>query len=83
MSVCVYMSALKPKWLELSMSAVGHDIIYHGRPTACIDPEVRKLKMLRWVIGVDLHVNTAAHFSAYRHGLIFTGVIGSNCYTVF
>jgi len=39
--------------------------------------------MFRWVIGVDLHVDTAAHFSAYRYGLIFTGVIGSNCYTVF
>jgi len=71
--VCLSVRAVKRKRLELS---TGNSIEpkFHGRSSACIDPEVKR-PMLRsglrfqfwlglgWVkAGVDLHVDTTAHF---------------------
>ena len=71
--VCLSVRAVKRKRLELS---TGNSIEpkFHGRSSACIDPEVKRSRLrsglrfqfrlgLGWVkAGVDLHVDTTAHF---------------------
>jgi len=72
-SACLSVRAVKRKRLELS---TGNSIEpkFHGRSSACIDPEVKRSRLrsglrfqfwlgLGWVkAGMDLHVDTTAHF---------------------
>jgi len=66
--------ALKGKWLELS-TPKSIDIL-HDRPSACIDAEVKRSRLIRvrllelrlrlgWVRGVHLHVSVTAHFPSF------------------